>query len=290
MKNDIRLGIVIMIFATLLFALMDGISRYLAETYNFMVINMLRAWVLAFIVIILSLRKNKGLKKVARSGAITLQIIRGIILITCVCIGVYSFTVLGLVTSHCIISFYPLIVVAFSGPFLNERIGWRRWVAVLMGFLGVIIIINPLSFNFDLNILLPISLSFLLATYTILTRKVSEFDNSETSFFWVAIIGCIVMSLLGPNFWEPILFKDIGYLVLLCLLSTSGHFLFIKALETSQASILQPFTYFQLIFASFIGIFIFDDKITQSILIGGFMVVGSGIFASWRTHIIKKGL
>ena len=125
MKNDIRLGIVLMVSATLFFAVMDGVSRYLAETYNVMVINMLRAWVLALIVILISMRKGKGVQKVAKSGNYYLQIIRGTILISCVCIGVYSFTILGLVTSHCIISCYPLVVITLSGPFLNEKIGWR---------------------------------------------------------------------------------------------------------------------------------------------------------------------
>ena len=287
MKNDIRLGIVLMVSATLFFAVMDGVSRYLAETYNVMVINMLRAWVLASIVILISMRKGRGLKKVSKSGNYCVQIIRGTILISCVCIGVYSFTILGLVTSHCIISCYPLVVLALSGPFLKEKIGWRRWLAVFIGFFGVIIIINPLSFDFNLNLLWPISLSFLLAIYTILTRKVSSVDNSETSFFWVAIMGCFIMSFIGPFFWEPILFEDLGYLILLCVLSTCGHFLLIKALETAQASILQPFTYFQLLFASIIGILIFNDKITETILIGGLMIVGSGVFAAWRTHIKK---
>ena len=289
MKNDIRLGIILMISATLFFAVMDGVSRYLAETYNVMIINMIRAWVLAFLVILISMRKGKGVQKVAKSGNYYLQIIRGTILISCVCIGVYSFTILGLVTSHCIISCYPLVVITLSGPFLNEKIGWRRWVAVFIGFAGVIIIINPLSFNFDLNLLWPISLSFLLAIYTILTRKVSSSDSSETSFFWVAIMGCLVMTFIGPFFWETIFFKDLGYLILLCILSTCGHFLLIKALETAQASILQPFTYFQLLFASIIGILIFNDKITETILIGGIMIVGSGVFAAWRTHVKKQG-
>ena len=68
MKNDIRLGIILMLSATLFFAIMDGVSRYLAETYNVMVINMLRAWVLAIIVILISIRKGQGIKKVSKSG------------------------------------------------------------------------------------------------------------------------------------------------------------------------------------------------------------------------------
>ena len=249
---------------------------------------MLRSWVLAFLVLLFACRKNKGIKTISKSKKPFLQFFRGLLLISCVCIGVYSFTILGLVTSHCIISVYPLIVLSLSGYFLGEKIGWRRWTAVFIGFFGVVVILNPASITFDIQLLWPISLSILLATYSILTRKVSEFDNAETSFFWVAIVGCIVMTIIGPFFWETLRFEDLYWFLLLCFLSTLGHFLFIKALETTQASILQPFIYLQLFFASFIGILFFNDIVTENIVFGGIMIVGSGIFASIRTHKIYQ--
>ena len=287
MKNNLKIGIAMMVIATLCFGLMDGVSRYLAQNYNVIIINMLRSWVLALLVILFALRKKNGIKKVSNSKKPILQILRGFLLISCVCIGVYSFTILGLVTSHCIISVYPLIVLSLSGYFLGEKIGWRRWTAVFIGFFGVLVILNPISFTFKVELLWPITLSILLATYSILTRKVSKFDNAETSFFWVAIIGCIVMTIIGPFYWEVLKPEDVSWFLLLCFLSTLGHFLFIKALETTQASILQPFTYLQLFFASIIGISIFNDILTTSLLIGGVMIVGSGIFASIRTHRIR---
>ena len=284
MKNNVKIGIALMVIATLCFGLMDGVSRYLAQNYNVIIINMLRSWVLALLVILFALRKKNGIKKLSNSKKPILQILRGFLLISCVCIGVYSFTILGLVTSHCIISVYPLIVLSLSGYFLGEKIGWRRWTAVFIGFFGVLVILNPISFTFKVELLWPITLSILLATYSILTRKVSKFDNAETSFFWVAIIGCIIMTIIGPFYWEILKVEDVSWFLLLCFLSTLGHFLFIKALETTQASILQPFTYLQLFFASIIGILIFNDILTTSLLIGGVMIVGSGIFASIRTH------
>ena len=284
MKNNVKIGIALMVIATLCFGLMDGVSRYLAQNYNVIIINMLRSWVLALLVILFALRKKNGIKKLSNSKKPILQILRGFLLISCVCIGVYSFTILGLVTSHCIISVYPLIVLSLSGYFLGEKIGWRRWTAVFIGFFGVLVILNPISFTFKVELLWPITLSILLATYSILTRKVSKFDNAETSFFWVAIIGCIIMTIIGPFYWEILKVEDVSWFLLLCFLSTLGHFLFIKALETTQASILQPFTYLQLFFASIIGILIFNDILTTSLLIGGVLIVGSGIFASIRTH------
>ena len=288
MINNVKNGILLIILATLFFATMDGVSRYLAETYNVFVINMIRSWVLAILVISISLRKKNGLKKVITTKQPYIQFIRGILLILAILIGVYSFTTLGLVQTHSILSFFPLIVVAFSGPILKEKIGIQRWMAVLFGFIGVLIILNPADFIISFDALLPVAGAFVLGFYTILTRKVSETDTSETSFFWVAMVGCAVMSIIGPFFWEPIFFKDWTLMALLCILSTAGHFLLIKAYENAEASVLQPFTYFQLFFASIIGIYIFNDKVTLSIFLGGSIVVASGIFAAWRNYIKTK--
>ena len=288
MINNVKNGILLIILATLFFATMDGVSRYLAETYNVFVINMIRSWVLAILVISISLRKKNGLKKVITTKQPYIQFIRGILLILAILIGVYSFTKLGLVQTHSILSSFPLIVVAFSGPILKEKIGIQRWMAVLFGFIGVLIILNPADFIISFDALLPVAGAFVLGFYTILTRKVSETDTSETSFFWVAMVGCAVMSIIGPFFWEPIFFKDWTLMALLCILSTAGHFLLIKAYENAEASVLQPFTYFQLFFASIIGIYIFNDKVTLSIFLGGSIVVASGIFAAWRNYIKTK--
>ena len=288
MVNNAKKGIFIIIIATLFFAIMDGVSRYLAETYNVFVINMIRSWVLALFVILISLRKKDGIKKVLSSKQPFVQFIRGVLLTLAILIGVYSFTKLGLVQTHSIMSFFPLIVVAFSGPILNEKIGIQRWLAVIFGFIGIIIILDPVNFIFSFDGLLPVLGAFVLGFYTILTRKVSETDKSETSFFWVAIIGFFIMSCLGPFHWEPILFNDWGWMALLCVLSTVGHFLLIMAYENAEASILQPFTYFQLLFASIIGICFFNDKITLAIFVGGSIVVLSGIFAAWRNHVKNK--
>jgi drug/metabolite transporter (DMT)-like permease len=288
MINNVKKGVLIIVLATLFFAIMDGVSRYLAENYNVFVINMIRSWFLALLVIVISLRKKNGIIKVISTKQPYTQFIRGLLLISAILIGVYSFTKLGLVQTHSILSFFPLIVVAFSGPILNEKIGIQRWLAVLFGFLGVLIILDPTNFIISFDAVLPILGAFVLGFYTILTRKVSKDDSSETSFFWVAIVGCIVMSIVGPFYWEPILYRDWGWMALLCVLSTVGHFLLIQAYENAEASVLQPFTYFQLFFASIIGIIIFNDIITLSIFIGGIIVVGSGVFSAWRNYINNK--
>jgi len=160
--NNVKNGILLIIFATLFFATMDGVSRYLAETYNVFVINMIRSWVLAILVISISLRKKNGLKKVIATKQPYIQFLRGILLILAILIGVYSFTKLGLVQTHSILSSFPLIVVAFSGWILKEKIGIQRWMAVLFGFIGVLIILNPADFIISFDALLPVAGAFVL--------------------------------------------------------------------------------------------------------------------------------
>ena len=277
-----------MVVTTFMFSAMDGVSRFLAERNNVFTLVTMRYWFIAMIMIISCLFLKNSLTKILCTKQPYIQFIRGILLILAILIGVYSFTTLGLVQTHSILSSFPLIVVAFSGPILKEKIGIQRWMAVLFGFIGVLIILNPADFIISFDALLPVAGAFVLGFYTILTRKVSETDTSETSFFWVAMVGCAVMSIIGPFFWEPIFFKDWTLMALLCILSTAGHFLLIKAYENAEASVLQPFTYFQLFFASIIGIYIFNDKVTLSIFLGGSIVVASGIFAAWRNYIKTK--
>ena len=113
MINNVKKGIIIIVLSTLFFAIMDGISRYLADTYNVFVINMIRSWVLALLVISISLRKKNGIKKVISSKQPVIQFIRGILLISAILIGVYSFTKLGLVQTHSILS---LSLIHISEP------------------------------------------------------------------------------------------------------------------------------------------------------------------------------
>ena len=96
------------------------------------------------------------------------------------------------------------------------------------------------------------------------------------------------MTVIGPFFFELLFLKDIPWFLFLCFLSTCGHFLFIKALETTQASVLQPFIYLQLFFASIIGILVFNDLLTLNLIFGGILIIGSGIFALIRTHNVQN--
>ena len=280
--QNTRSGIMLMILATLILALQDGISRYLAEQYSVYMTVMIRYWFFAIFVIALTSRKKGGIRRAAATSQPLLQILRGLILIVEICVMIAAFTILGLVESHAIFTIYPLIVVALSGPVLGEKVGWRRWTAVGVGIVGMIIILRPGSGVFSIAAIIPLASATLFAVYSLLTRYVSRKDSAETSFFWTGIVGAIAISLVGVWYWEPMTQADWGWMLMLCIMATAGHWTLIKCYELAEASALQPFAYFQLVFATMVGILLFGESLKLNVVVGAAIIVLAGLFTLLR--------
>ena len=271
-----------MAITMLVFAIQDGISQYLAREYNVFFIVMVRYWFFAIFVFILCSRQPGGLQRVASTKQPFLQIFRGVLLAFEVIVMITSFTLLGLIESHAVFSIYPLLVAALSGPVLKEYVGWKRWSAIFIGFFGVMIILKPSNNVFSLWAIIPLIAALMFALYSLLTRYAARQDGAMTSFFWTGIIGAIVMSVIGSGYWAPLKPIDWAWLGLLCIFGCLAHYLLIKCYEVSEAGLLQPFAYLQLLFATIIGLWIFSEKLETHLMIGAFVVVLAGLFAFWR--------
>ena len=266
----------------LIFAVQDGISQYLAREYNVFFIVMVRYWFFALFVVILCSKQPGGLRKAISTKQPFLQVFRGALLALEVIVMITSFTLLGLIESHAIFSIYPLLVAALSGPVLKEFVGWKRWSAIFIGFIGVMIILKPSNNVFSLEAIIPLIAALMFALYSLLTRYAAGQDTSMTSFFWTGIIGAVVMSVVGSGYWIALKPIDWAWLGLLCILACLAHYLLIKCYELSEASSLQPFAYLQLLFATIIGLWIFSEKLEVHVVMGALLVVLSGLFAIWR--------
>jgi|TARA_B100001559_G_scaffold102018_1_gene85730 drug/metabolite transporter (DMT)-like permease len=282
MKSNPKLGISLMAVTMLIFAVQDGISQYLAREYNVFFIVMVRYWFFALFVFILCSKQPGGLRKAISTKQPFLQVFRGALLALEVIVMITSFTLLGLIESHAIFSIYPLLVAALSGPVLKEFVGWKRWSAIFIGFIGVMIILKPSNNVFSLEAIIPLVAALMFALYSLLTRYAARQDTSMTSFFWTGIIGAVVMSIVGSGYWIALKPVDWAWLGLLCILACLAHYLLIKCYELSEASSLQPFAYLQLLFATIIGLWIFSEKLEVHVVMGAFLVVLSGLFAIWR--------
>ena len=286
-KQNERLGIFLMVITTIVFASQDGLSKYLATEYNVYMVVMIRYWFFAAFVMTISSRKPGGVKQVAKTKTPLLQIFRSLILVTEMCVTILAFTLLGLAETHAIFASYPLIIAMLSGPILGEHVGWRRWLAICVGFFGILIILNPGNGIFSPYALVPLAGAILFALYGLLTRYAGQYDNSSTSFFWTGILGCIAMTAIGLNFWDPVSHGDWSIMLILSASGMLGHFLLIKCYEVAEASAVQPFAYLQLIWASLIGVIIFGEQITTNVLIGACIIVGAGLFTLWRERKVS---
>ena len=286
-KQNERLGIFLMVITTIVFASQDGLSKYLATEYNVYMVVMIRYWFFAAFVMTISSHKPGGVKQVAKTKTPLLQIFRSLILVAEMCVTILAFTLLGLAETHAIFASYPLIIAMLSGPILGEHVGWRRWLAICVGFFGILIILNPGNGIFSPYALVPLAGAILFALYGLLTRYAGQYDNSSTSFFWTGIVGCIAMTAIGLNFWDPVSQGDWSIMLILSASGMLGHFLLIKCYEVAEASAVQPFAYLQLIWASLIGIIIFGEQITTNVLIGACIIVGAGLFTLWRERKVS---
>ncbi|WP_425053256.1 DMT family transporter [Psychromarinibacter sp. S121] len=286
--QNTKLGIWLMVLTTFIFAVQDGISRHLADNYNVFMVVMIRYWFFAAFVMTVASRNAGGLRKAAATTQPVVQVFRGILLAGEVCVMVLAFTLLGLVESHAIFACYPLLIAALSGPVLGEKVGWRRWAAVGAGFVGMLIILKPGLRVFEPQALVALCSAAMFALYGLLTRYVARKDSAATSFFWTGVAGAVLMSFVGIWFWEPMTGGDWVWMAILCVTGAAGHWTLIRVYEVAEASSVQPFAYFQLVFASTMGVLVFGEAIEPSTALGAAVIVGAGLFALWREHQSKK--
>lgn len=281
------LGIWLMVATTLVFAVQDGLSQHLAGTYNVLMVVMIRYWFFAAFVMVVASRRAGGLRAAAQTTQPWLQGFRGLLLATEICVMVLAFTYLGLVESHAIFACYPLLIAALSGPVLGENVGWRRWAAIGVGFIGILIILQPGLGVFSPYAIIPALSASMFALYGLLTRYAARKDSAATSFFWTGTVGAVFMTVIGIWFWEPMTGADWTLMALLCVTGATGHFLLIKCYDVAEASAVQPFAYLQLPFAVSIGVVAFGETIAPNVAIGASIIVSAGLFTLWRAR--QKG-
>ena len=286
-QTNNRAGILLMVATTFVFAMQDGISRHLASEYNVMMVVMIRYWFFAAFVMAVASRKAGGLRAAARTKQPILQSVRGALLAFEVCVMVLAFTLLGLVESLAVFAAYPLLVAALSGPILGEQVGWRRWAAIAVGFIGILVILQPGYAVFSPYALIAVTSALMFAVYSLLTRYAARLDSTATSFFWTGTVGAVVMTLSGIWFWEPMSGPDSLWMAVLCVTGAIGHWLLIRCYEIAEASVVQPFAYLQLVFGTAVGIFVFGEVLQLNVAVGAAIVVGAGLFTLWRARQLE---
>ena len=280
-KSKETTGILFAIFAYFSFSLLDATQKTLVIYYSVFQLLLIKY----FFVLLLSLIESRRKKNINfyKSKNIKMQVFRSVLSVLESGLFVLSFKYLSLADAHSVGSLAPIIVVALSAIILKERVSAKTWVAIFIGFIGVLIILRPTSSIFDPKALLPLAAAFLLGLYQIITKKVSEYDSSEVSLFYSSVVGIIIMSLPALSFWKPI--DSSSYILFLAIgvFFSMGVYLQITALGKARASIIQPFHYTLIFWAIILGYIFYEDIPDLFTLIGALVITISGIFVLNQT-------
>ena len=231
-------------------------------------------------VLILSIIESRRKKNYSfyKSGNIRLQILRSVLSIVESGCFVLSFRYLSLADTHSIASLTPVLVVALSAIILREQVSLKTWVAIFIGFIGVLVIMRPGLSIFDPKSLIPLAGAFFLSCYQIVTRKASETDSNETSLFYTSIVGILLMGILGYNFWQPLMEFSLVFFIAIGFFFSLGLYFQIIALSMARAGIIQPFHYTLIFWAIILGYIFYNDLPDVPTLVGALIISVSGIY------------
>ncbi len=270
-------GIALIASAFFLFSLLDTSAKWL----NHIIPTMETVWSryvfsVIFVMLAINPKTKPGVLKTKKPG---LQAIRSLLLFASTVFNFIAVNSLQLSQTISIAFATPLVVALLSGPLLGERIGRDRLIAIIIGFLGVLVVARPGFGGIHPVAILSVFGVVCHALYAIMTRHLAAHDSTETTLVYSGLAGAILLSPALPWFWQnpPDLMTALT-MVALGAYAALGHFALIKAHRYAPAYVLSPFIYTQLIWMGLLGYFVFDDIPDGFTLLGGFVVVGSGLY------------
>lgn len=278
-----RKGILLALCATACFAALDTSAKFLTERLDVLQIVWGR-YLFHFLIFTLAILVRAEPRRVIRTARPALQMSRALLLLGATFTFWLSLAFLPLAEAVVIAFATPLLVTALSVPFLKEKVGIHRWSAVLAGLLGVGIIVAPAEADLHWAQFLPLLTALIYAGYQIATRIVSRTDDTMTSMFYSGLGGVLVTSVLVPLVWsEPSAFEW-AMLIWMGALGGGGHFLLVQALTVAPASLLAPFQYSTLLWATLLGYLVFAELPGANTLIGAVIIILSGLYIVLREH------
>ena len=286
-SDQVAKGIIALVVATLFFAGQDAITKHLTQSISIAQIVSVRFFIFSLFAIFYAAR-SMDIRVAIQSSRPKLQILRGLIICAEISLFAFSLHHLGLAEMHAIFACFPLIITALSAPFLGESVGWRRWMAVGLGFIGTLIIIQPGSGVFSVYTVVALACALMFAIYNLITRKVSHHDSFETSLIYFGVVGFISSLVVVPFYWQTPNLDQSFWLGVISITGIIGHLLLIKALQLAPAVILQPFNYFVLLWAMIIGYSVYGEVLETNELIGAALVVTSGVYVARREFLVAR--
>ena len=274
MSSNLK-GICLILVTLALFTSMDSVAKHLVQNYPPIQViwaRYLSQTVVSFILL------SPVLYRILRTKNFKLQILRSALLFTATVCFFTSLKTLKLADVNAIFQVSPIFVTILSVLVLKETVGHRRWLGVAFGLIGALLIIGPGTGVFSYAVILPIISALSYAAYVISTRYLSQDESPLTSFVYTALLGSIAASVLAVPSWTPIESSDLVVFSVFGLWGATGHFLLIHAYRISEASFLAPFNYIGILYGSLWGFYFFNEVPSLITILGGLIIVSSGIY------------
>ena len=268
--------------AILAFACMNALAKGMALQYPIIMVVWARYLSQTVLTVLVF---NRNLKTIVKTKRIKIHLFRSALLFGATIFIFAGFANLSLAATMAIFQTAPLLVVVLSVFFLGEVVGVKRWLSVVVGFVGALIIIQPGTDTFLIASIFPLLSALCYAGYAVSTRHLGTEEDPRTNFFYTGLVGTIVSTLILFPYLQKIELVDIVYFTLLGTLGGLGHYCLILALRKSEASLLAPFSYFDLIFSACLGMIFFTEYPTQSLILGATIIVGAGIYTWYRGRV-----
>ena len=280
-------GVLMMCFAVLCFATMNGFVKEL-RIQELPLVEIIWGRCFFHTLLVLAIFPRRIPTLLSGSDK-QLQVVRSILVLLATACMFTAVGLMPLADAVAITFIAPLLITALSVPLLKERVGLRRWIAVFVGFVGMIVIVRPGGGLFQLAALLPISVTIFYAFYQIITRMISHRTDPINSLFYTAIVGGVVMSVIVPFFWQMPTLEQWGLLIVAGFLGGLGHWAIIIAYQRAEAPLVAPFAYSELIWATLLGLSLFGDFPDFWTLVGAGIIALSGIYILQRERTTKTG-
>lgn len=294
-------GIGWMLLTMLLFVSMDAFAKYLTQDFSSLQVVWARFFFhMAFMCVIL----NKTLVVSFISGNYKLQLLRSTLLVTTTALFMTGLSTTSLSTATVIMFLSPIFVTLLAIPVLGEKVGIRRVTGVLIGFMGALVIIHPradsdsllsaegivsdsMTWLPEIGHLLIIGAALSNALYQLMTRKVRAVDGATTTLLYSGVVGAIIMTLWAPVVWKPP--QAFDWLLMICVgvLGCASHFCLIRAFRNAPASLVVPFSYSSLLWATLLGFLVFNALPDRWTLIGAALIISSGLYIFYREHVVS---
>ena len=281
MENPTR-GIVLLLAATLFFSMSDVLAKVLGEHLPVIEIGWIRYCTFLAVLLVMGVRDGGLRLQVNHPWA---QFTRGAMMVVSALFFIFSLRYLPLADAAAVGFVSPLLITALSVPMLGEVVGIRRWTAIGVGFIGVLVVIRPGTGTFQPAAFLVLASSFAWAIASILTRRLAGRDDTAATMMWATLVGLVVLSVAVPFFFVMPRWQDLLLNIALGTIATIGQYWMIGAYRHAGAALLAPFNYIQLLWATAFGYLVFGTLPDRMTAIGAAIIVASGLYTIHRERI-----